>query len=227
MISTPFPLLRQFSSVLDIRLLTKEDNVSTDESIGIAAAATRLCSLWQAHGGNVEEVTEPSSRELQADALITNIVDLSLSIRAADCQQILLFDPVHNAIGLVHAGWKGLQSGVITNTVKHMNKVYGTDPRTIFAAAGPSLCTSCAEFSDPAREVPELIDFLDGRSIDLRKAADHELVSLGVPASHIDRTPDCTRCNPEQYWTYRGGDQESVMNGMCNVMVATLRVCSI
>jgi len=191
--------------------------------IGKKIGNKNIASLHQVHGALAVIVHEPTSRTLQADALATDQLGLSLTIRTADCQSVVLFDPIKNALCLMHAGWKGMRQKMLTSAVKTMQEEWKTNPADLIVGAGPSLCTSCAEFTDPTKEAPELSAFFHNRCIDLRASADAELVSLGILKSHIDRSPDCTRCHPEHYWTYRGGDREAVENGWCNVMVGTLK----
>jgi len=222
MISHPYPLLRQFSDWLDVRLFTKDDNVSSDESIAKVIGTSRIASLWQVHGAHAVIVREPTLRTMQADAMATDQSHLALTIRVADCQNFVILEPEKKALCTVHAGWKGMRQKVLTAAIELIKREWSVDSTNLFVGAGPSLCTKCAEFTDPRREVPELSAFIDGRSIDLRAAADHELQSLGVPSGHIDRMPDCTRCDPDKFWTYRGGDREKVLGGYGNVLVATL-----
>lgn len=203
-------------------MLCKEDQAQSDADITRITGKDQIASLWQVHGNVIACVDRPTSRQVKADALLTMTPGLTLTIRTADCQNILLFDPTNNALALVHAGWKGMRQKILTRALEEMQKQCGTHPQDLVVAAGPSLCTMCAEFTDPAHEVPELSEFFSGRCIDLRAAADSELVSLGIPAANIERVQDCTRCQPETYWTYRGGDREKVIEGYGNVLAATL-----
>jgi polyphenol oxidase len=221
-ISHPFPLLRQFSSVLDIRLLTKEDNVSSDTNIARVTNLENISSLHQVHGNNAVLVTSPTSRTVKADCHATDRKNLSLIIRTADCQNILLFDPKKKVFALVHAGWKSMRVKVISSAIDLLKREWGSRPADLFVGAGPSLCMKCAEFTDPFTEAPELASFASGRHIDLKAAALDELQKNGVPTSQIDFSSECTRCEPEKYWTYRGGDRDKVMEGYENVLVATL-----
>ncbi len=54
------------------------------------------------------------------DALITNVPGLPLTVFSADCGTVLLYDPVHQAIGAVHAGWRGCAAGIVEKTVAAM-----------------------------------------------------------------------------------------------------------
>ncbi len=222
MITHPFPLLQPFRDQLDVRLLTKEENLSSDDDIASLASAQNLASLHQVHGNRAVVVRSETRRIEQADALATDQIGLTLTIRFADCQNFIVFSPEKKVIGLIHAGWKGLKSGVISSTFSLFKKEWNIDPATTIVCAGPSLCMRCAEFTDPLCEAPELKNYVKNRCIDLQKAADEELFSLGVLEKNFKRLSDCTRCHPETYVTYRGGDREGVERGRSNCLMVKL-----
>lgn len=222
MIISPFSLLAPFAAALNVRFLTRGDNVSSDADIARITGEKNIVGLHQMHGKHAVRVSEPSSRIIQADAVATDEPGLTLTVRFADCQNLIVFEPKKNVVCLVHAGWKGMRLNVITSAFTLLKKEWDIDPKETFVALGPSLCTTCAEFSDPEKEVPELKDFIRGKSIDLRAASDAELASLGVPKKSVERLKDCTRCHPEAYWTYRGGDREKVSKGFVNALAVRL-----
>ena len=75
---------------------------------------TRAVLSQQTHTANIRTVTaEDAGKGLlrprdytDVDALITNVPNLPLTVFSADCGTVLLYDPVHQAIGAVHAGWR-------------------------------------------------------------------------------------------------------------------------
>lgn len=217
----PFPLFHSFEG-LDIRLMTREDNVSSDADFSRCTEDRPVVGLRQAHGNTAVVVREKSSREISADAVATDRVGLALSIRFADCQNAVIYAPKERVICLVHAGWKGVKSRIATSAYTLLREEWGIAPKDTWVGLGPALCKACAEFTDPAVELPELQNFADGRLVDLRAALDAELANIGVLQSHIERLPDCTRCHPDQYFTYRGGDKEKVQNGFVNGLTVTL-----
>ena len=221
MITNPFLSLQNIDS-LSIHFLRREDACSCDSDIARITGKKNLVSLRQMHGNIAHRVSDPSSRVLEGDALVTNIPGLTLTIRFADCQAFVLYDPTKNVIAVIHAGWKGMCKKIITSTFTLLQKEWNIDPKDVFVGAGPSLCTACAEFTDPLREAPELASFIAGRSIDLQASATAELLSLGVRQENIERMSDCTRCHPETYWTYRGGDREAVTQGCTNCFCVTI-----
>lgn len=162
-------------------------------------------------------------RMIDADGSITDVPGLWLSIRAADCQQLIIYAPNRHVIGVIHAGWKGLKAGVIPSFFKKLKEEWGIDPSETFVAIGPSLCMKCAEFSDPLRELEGLDpQFFDGRHANLQGIADAQLETLGIPKSQRERHLDCTKCNNEMYWSYRGENRGKIIAGYCNVMACSL-----
>ncbi len=224
MISSPFTL---FGPALRDRLrldfLVKQDAVGNDADIGSVTGSAKTVGLRQLHGNVVHVVREPSSRILQGDGLITDVPGLTLTIRFADCQGLVVYAPGKNVVGLIHAGWRGVIAGVIPSFFLALKEEWDINPDQVLVGIGPSLCLKCADFTDPAKEVPSLQKYTVGRCVDLQAAADDQLKELGVPASAIERSPDCTRCNPDTYWTYRGGHREEVTNGNINAFAAALK----
>jgi hypothetical protein len=140
-------------------------------------------------------------------------------VRTADCQPFVAYAPAHGVLGVLHVGWRGLKDGAIPAFFSLLREEWNIVPQDILIAAGPSLCTQCAEFTDPARELSTVAPmYVHGKHVDLRSAADHELLALGVEPEHLERHPECTRCQHNRYWTYRGGDRSAVKSGFTNVL---------
>lgn len=212
-----------FEDRLEIRFFGKQHDLRTDADLMSVLDDESIVSLKQVHGNKVITAHEPSKRLMEADAVTTDAADLWLTIRAADCQQIVIYAPDKDVIGAAHAGWKGLKAGVIPALLQHMKAAWGIDTSKAHVLAGPSLCTDCAEFTDPITELTGLDpNFFDGRNADLRGIADAQLVEAGIPKENIIRSADCTKCMNETYWSYRGGDEEKVGGGWGNVMAVKL-----
>ena len=146
-----------------------------------------------------------------ADALITDVPHIPLVVFSADCNVILLHDPVRRAIGAAHAGWRGTALGIAAKTVRTMADAYGCDPADIRAAVGPAIGQCCFETDG---DVPAALrdalgadaePFIDwnGRKyhIDLKAVNALWLQRVGVPS--IDVCPDCTYCLSDLYWSHR------------------------
>ena len=224
MIVSPFPLLRQFSDQLTVALFTKSDDVGNDNEAANAIGASSAVGLWQMHGKKTVIVRAPSARSEQADGMLTDVSDLALCLRWADCQNFVVYAPDHHVTGMLHAGWRGLIAGAIPEFFASLKREWGIDASATFVGAGPSLCQRCAEFSDPHRELPSLDKkFIDGKQVNLQAAATAQMLECGVHPDRIERHSDCTRCEPGKYWTYRGGDREAVIAGHTNMLVCCMK----
>lgn len=219
----PIRLLASHAEVLDLRFFEKEDNVSGDGDLATLLGTHRIVGLRQMHGRSAVIAREPSSRVIEADAVATDVPGLVLSVRFADCQGAVIFAPKARVLALVHAGWRGVVASVCSATYELLKKEWGIDPKDTIVGLAPSLCTACAEFTDPETEVPTLRPYVTGRNVDLRSALENELRSLGVRDENVERMEGCTRCDPKRFWTYRGGDQAKVREGFVNGFAACIR----
>ena len=154
-----------------------------------------------------------------ADALITDVPHIPLVVFSADCNVILLHDPVRRAIGAAHAGWRGTALGIAAKTVREMQRIFGCDPADIRAAIGPAIGQCCFETDGdvPAALHAALGDEAEpyitwnGRKyhIDLKAINALWLRKSGV--TQIDVSGDCTACRTDLYWSHRkhGGERGS------------------
>jgi YfiH family protein len=85
--------------------------------------------------------------EYQGDFLITQRKNIALAVLTADCVPLVLIDDVHNAVAIVHAGWKGSFAGVLDKALQAMHEKYQTDYSDIKVVFGPSARSCCYEVS--------------------------------------------------------------------------------
>lgn len=219
MIASPFSIFRPFEDRLKVALFIKEDDIRSDADAARALGIANTAGLKQMHGKRTVIINAPTNRTEEADGMITDVPDLALCTRWADCQNFVMYDPERNRVGVLHVGWKGLIAGAIPEFFT----LFSEDPKNVLVGAGPSLCQQCADFTDPARELPSIHKkFVEGNTVDLRAAATEQMLSLGVLPKNVERHRDCTRCSPGTYWTYRGGDRDDVKNGHSNMLVCSL-----
>jgi len=99
----------------------------------------RLCGVHQVHSPHAVLIEAPRTNERpRADALVTTIPGLAISILTADCAPILFADTQAQIIGAAHAGWRGALGGVVESTVGLMEK-HGAKRARIVAAIGPCI----------------------------------------------------------------------------------------
>ena len=221
MIKNPFQIFD--AQRVEVTMFMKDDDLSTDQGASDALGGIGYTSLRQVHGSSTIIVRENAHMIDQADGMITDQKDLLLIIRIADCQPLVIVAPDKGVAGVLHAGWKGVHAGAITEFYSVLTKEWDIHPSETLVGIGPSLCTQCADFTDPINELPHLdSQFIHGKNVDLQAAADSELITLGVPQSQIERHKDCTRCRPDLYWSYRGGDKEAIAKGKRNMLACRL-----
>ncbi len=224
MLDHPFEIFRPFASRLGVILTTKEDDIRDDAAAATLLGAGASVGLWQVHGKDAVTVHGPVARTIKADGMLTDEKNLALCIRSADCQTFLVYAPERHVVGVMHAGWKGLLAGMIPSFFSHLKSEWNIDGKNVLVGAGPSLCKTCAEFTDPVRELPGFpSDLIDGRRADLRRAAERQLGSCGVLMTSFERHPDCTRCSSDRWWSYRGGHKKDVLEGHTNMLACVLR----
>ncbi len=222
MIEHPFQLFTQFEDRLRIIVFQREDNFS-DALASKVFGGANTAGLEQVHGNRTLITRESIPRTEEADGLATDAKNLALSVRWADCQNFVIYAPEKNVIGTVHVGWKGLLAEALAEHYRILKEEWNIEPEETYVGAGPSLCLQCAEFSDPATELPCVnSELIHDHYVDLRGIANSQLDALGVSDAQRERMPSCTRCEPESYWTYRGGDKEAVLSGNTNALCAML-----
>jgi len=167
----------------------------------------RLVSAHQVHDSKIHVVQGCPAEDLEVegfDALVTNVVGVGLLIQQADCQAVLLFDPVQKVIGIVHVGWRGSVAGIISATISTMTTVFATDPADLMAAISPSLGPCCAEFVNFHTELPRSFHGYQVRPnyFDFWAISRDQLCGAGVRPANISIAEICTCCNSD-YFSYR------------------------
>lgn len=144
------------------------------------------------------------------DGFITNTPGLPLMVRFADCQGVFMFDPIKRVIAAVHSGWRGNVKNIIGKAVKRMVTEFGCDACDILVGISPSLGPCCAEFSDPANELPSFMQkYVSGRRVDFWQCSFDQLIDAGVLPEHIEIARHCTVCENDKFFSYRGGQKKT------------------
>ncbi|HDI59574.1 MAG TPA: peptidoglycan editing factor PgeF [Desulfobacteraceae bacterium] len=169
-----------------------------------------LVGIRQVHGRAVKVVTVQDAQDAgagpaTADALVTNVPGVLLMVQVADCQPVLLCDPVHRAVAVVHAGWRGSVVNVVAAAVRTMQDCYGSWPGDLVAGIGPSLGPCCGEFVNYRREIPETLwAFRIGpHHFDFWAVTRAQLCAAGVAPGRIETAGLCTRCRTDTFFSYR------------------------
>ena len=146
------------------------------------------------------------------DGLITDQPEILLAAFFADCTPVLLLDPVHPAIGVVHAGWKGTARCIAARAVEEMGDAFGTRPEDVLVGIGPAIGPCCYEVDEPVIQ-----HFTDPRFgpclkpgneagkayLDLVEANRQCLIHAGVNHQKISTISLCTSCRTDLFFSHR------------------------
>ena len=183
----------------------------------------RIATIRQVHGTRAIQVDEsllgasallPESILGEADALFTDQQQVGKLLGFADCVPVLLFDPIHRALAVVHAGWRGTVALIAQQTLLTMQRVFGSEPERCFAAVGPSIGPCCYEVDAPVIDAvrgafPNTAQLLApcGKTgharLDLWQANNDQLIAVGVREKHIFTCRVCTSHHHQVFHSHR------------------------
>jgi polyphenol oxidase len=200
--------------------LTKngDDPEAVEQNLQRACAALEvrrayLVSPNQRHTTNVRRVDQSHRGTVLPgfDVVITDQPEVPVLLRYADCVPVLIYDPPHHALAVVHSGWRGTILGAARAAVEALHSEYGSRPHDMVAAIGPSIGPCCYEVGQEvasavrgAFESPEAL--LRQRAVgrvhfDLWAANVHWLAGAGV--KRIEVAEVCTACQVAEFFSYR------------------------
>lgn len=169
----------------------------------------QLAWASQVHGKAVFQVTRSNwGQHPPADALLTAEPEVVICVRIADCVPLLLADATGRVVASVHAGWRGLLSGVIGETVAAMRRL---TLRPLVAAIGPCIGVDAFEVGHEVVQAFERAqlgalvrhDLGAKPHIDLPAAATVQLRQAGLDERMIDRSDACTYRDADLFFSHR------------------------
>ena len=196
---------------LNLGMRTGDDPVHVAANRACLAVAAKLPvePLWlrQVHGNRVIAADEAVGTEPEADAAVTKGPGRVLAVLTADCLPVFLATRDGSAVGIAHAGWRGLAAGVLEAALTAMPA-----PRDeIFAWLGPAIGAAHYEVGADVRDAfagspgAERAFMPGGRGehwlCDLVALARARLAAVGVGA--ISGGEFCTYGERERFYSYR------------------------
>ncbi len=190
----------------------------------------------QVHSNNVVVVSQKDkgkgavnieSTIAATDGLITSEKRTYLMILTADCLPILVYDPILEIVGAVHAGWRGLLEQIILRTIDKFIDL-GSNAENLIVGIGPAICQKhfvvkndvLKEFQDSYQSAT-MVRNNDGY-IDLKKVAVIDLKKANVLPSNIEMSHFCTVCDNGIYGSFRkegsGAPEMASIIGIKNIV---------
>ncbi|MDF2945061.1 MAG: hypothetical protein K0S01_3919 [Herbinix sp.] len=221
------------SDIFSTMNLGNESNVYIDEPANIEENYRRIAGSIgfdpktivvskQVHNTNIRCVDEKDCgkglyqpRDYDdVDGLITNIPNITLVTKYADCVPLFFVDTKKKAIGLTHSGWRGTVKKIGKITVEELHRHFGSNPEDIIAVIGPSICVDCYEVGDEVanefknafpNSQEEILTVKDnGKYLcDLWVANRNVLLEAGLRPDNIHISSVCTSCNSDLLFSHR------------------------
>ena len=176
----------------------------------------------QVHGTDVVDIESACGVDVEAaqsraaagaDAIAVGVPGVAALLCFADCTPVIIISP-SGRFAVAHAGWRGAVARIASKAVCLLRDL---DERDLVAGApdisgynayiGPHICKACFEVGEEvssrfaAEFGPSCVP--DARHVDLEAAIVTDLSSVGVPASRIVSTGACTKCSPDEFFSYR------------------------
>jgi polyphenol oxidase len=214
---------------LNLGIQVGDDPVAVVENrnrVAAAVGAGRLTIAGQQHTNRVAVVdragagrghdaaADSVSAFPATDALVTDLPGTALAVVVADCVPVVLFDPVHRAIGVAHCGRAGTVTGMLPNTVAAMAATFGAAPADLLIGIGPAIRAESYEVGDaeaaevtaafgpdaaallsPTRPGHCTLDLVGGLRVQLRRA--------GVKDANVYDLDIDTRTNSDDFFSHR------------------------
>ncbi len=199
----PFASFNTSYTVGDLRAAVAGNRKRVKDFLGVEF----LLSARQIHGDRIFCLEKRPGEDYEVDgydALLTDLPDVGIMIQHADCQAVMLFDPVCKVIGAVHCGWRGSAQDILGKTVKMMTDAYGSRPVDVLAAISPSLGPCCSEFINHNQELPPGFHSFMVREnhFDFWQITRVQLIESGLRSASITVSGICTACSTD-YFSYR------------------------
>lgn len=210
---------------LNLALHVKDDPAAVLENRRRLGALLPAEPLWldQVHGTDVVDADtwQGETSPPRGDAAVTTQRGSVLAVMTADCIPVVIADTEARALGVAHAGWRGLAAGVLENTLAALTRRV---PQASWRAwIGPCIGQPRFEVGDEVRlafveqDADTASCFTEGRmpgkwQADLAALARHRLARAGV--AEIEISGRCTYDRADLFFSYR---REPVTGRMATV----------
>jgi YfiH family protein len=196
--------------------LARQLGVPLDRMVGCQQVhGTQVAVVNGEHGGRGMYAHLPAMEG--ADAMVTASPGLYLLALSADCPPVFFYDPVRQAIGLAHSGWKGTAGRIAGNVVEAMRSNFGSDPADIVAGIGLGIGPCCYNVGPSVVEAVEgafpnawdsagpVLESRDGMVyFNLWEGIRRALLDAGVQPARITVETVCTAHNLDTFYSHRG-----------------------
>jgi YfiH family protein len=164
------------------------------------------CWLQQVHGTQVVEAG-PETGVAKADAAWTRQTGTVCVVQTADCLPVVLCNERGTRVAVAHAGWRGLEAGVIEATAR----AAGLEGGGVLAWLGPAIGPAAFVVGDEVRQAFLASDSGAGEAFsaagggrwhaDLYRLARRRLARCGI--TRVSGGGLCSFTDAERFFSYR------------------------
>lgn len=149
------------------------------------------------------------------DAYTTNEKNIATLVTTADCNPIIIYDPIKNVVSNIHSGWKGTIKKIYLNAIDIMVQKFNSNVEDLIFCIGPSIKKCCftskeksfkEKFTDIWKEENEYIYYEEDSDIfhiDLSYVIKKDILQKGIKEENIAICDICTMCNHKDFFSYR------------------------
>lgn len=205
-----------------------------DESRRAFAAATLglrtpPLTLKQVHGSRIIVQSEIMGQKApleaeskwppEADGWVADVPEVPVGVYVADCVPLYLWSADGRACGVFHAGWRGLEDGMVDKAVFAVVLTRSVDAAELRGALGPHIGPCCYAVGPEFREKQLGVALVerDGRLfLDMGAYVRHawdqlrEHFGLALKDENLKTSAPCTSCGPE-FHSFRRDKQDARM----------------
>lgn len=207
--------------------------------------SAKIVFAGQPHGKEIAIVTNDSpSVILGFDGLITTNENknIALVIRTSDCLPILTVVTDKNKnpiiIGALHAGRRGLVSGIIENFISIILEKFNSNVNNVYCLIGPHICEKCYSLEKNNEQTQNLIEEVGESYFSLSKKEKNKVYlnmfalardkfkNKGVPPSNIHDIGICVYENHDIFPSFRYNQENKQKNSLFASVIAFTSVSS-
>lgn len=192
-------------------------------ALALEVERAQMSSVWQAHTNYIKVVdisdvgkgiTRPKEPE-EIDGMVTNVKGVTLVTLHADCLPLYFLDPVNQAIGLTHSGWRGTEKAIGIRTLEAMERAFGSRRedllvcigpgigRTVFEV-GPEVVEAFVDLLGEKRASDVLMPLKPGKSLlDLTLVNEMLFLEAGIRRECLFTADLCTFSRPDLFFSHR------------------------
>ena len=146
------------------------------------------------------------NKVIEADASYTSKIGIVCGIMTADCLPVFVSKTNGTKVGIAHAGWRGLISGVIENLIKSFN----SDGDSLLVHLGPAISKNSFEVGEEVRRLYLSRNLNFERSFTIKNKSNYldlydaaKVILEGLKIKSISGGDRCTFQESNDFFSYR------------------------